>query len=34
LFQAGEEGVTSDLLPLISVIAGERRLEEEISNVI
>ena len=30
LFQAGEEGVTSDLLPLIMVIADEGRLEEEI----
>ncbi len=30
LFQAGEEGVTSDLLPLIMVVAGEGRLEEEI----
>ena len=30
LFQAGEEGVTSDLLPLIMAIAGEGRLEEEI----
>ncbi len=30
LFQAGEEGVTSDLLPLIMVIAGEGRIEEEI----
>src|SRR6266581_3808024 len=30
LFQAGEEGVTSDLLPLIMAVADERRLEEEI----
>src|SRR5215813_15131417 len=30
LFQAGEEGVTSDLLPLIMAIAEEGRLEEEI----
>lgn len=30
LFQAGEEGVTSDLLPLIMVVAGEGRLEEGI----
>src|SRR5205814_8545126 len=30
LFQAGEEGVTSDLLPLIEVVAGEGRIEEEI----
>jgi len=30
LFQAGEEGVTSDLLPLIMVVASEGRLEEEI----
>jgi ribonucleoside-diphosphate reductase beta chain len=30
LFQAGEEGVTRDLLPLIMAIAGEGRLEEEI----
>lgn len=29
LFQAGEESVTLDLLPLISVIAEEGRLEEE-----
>jgi ribonucleoside-diphosphate reductase beta chain len=29
LFQAGEEAVTVDLLPLIMVIAGEGRLEEE-----
>lgn len=29
LFQAGEESVTLDLLPLILVIAGEGRLEEE-----
>jgi ribonucleoside-diphosphate reductase beta chain len=29
LFQAGEESVTMDLLPLIMVIAGEGRLEEE-----
>lgn len=29
LFQAGEESVTMDLLPLILVIAGEGRLEEE-----
>lgn len=30
LFQAGEESVTLDLLPLIAVIAEEGRLEEEI----
>lgn len=30
LFQAGEEGVTVDLLPLIAVIAQEGRLEEEL----
>ena len=30
LFQAGEEAVTLDLLPLIQVIAAEGRLEEEI----
>src|SRR5437879_9934144 len=30
LFQAGEEGVTSDLLPLIMAVAQEGRLEEEI----
>jgi ribonucleoside-diphosphate reductase beta chain len=30
LFQAGEEGVTSDLLPLIMVVADEGRIEEEI----
>ena len=30
LFQAGEEGVTQDLLPLIMVVADEGRLEEEI----
>ena len=30
LFQAGEEGVTLDLLPLIMVIAEEGRLEEEL----
>ncbi len=30
LFQAGEESVTLDLLPLIQVIAREERLEEEI----
>ena len=30
LFQAGEEGVTKDLLPLIEVVAGEGRIEEEI----
>ncbi len=30
LFQAGEEGVTRDLLPLIQVIAQEGRLEEEL----
>lgn len=29
LFQAGEEGVTTDLLPLIMVIAAEGRIEEE-----
>ena len=29
MFQAGEEAVTLDLLPLILVIAGEGRLEEE-----
>ena len=30
LFQAGEEGVTVDLLPLIMTIASEGRIEEEI----
>jgi len=30
LFQAGEEGVTQDLLPLIMAIAEEGRIEEEI----
>src|SRR2546427_11023453 len=30
LFQAGEEGVTRDLLPLIMAVADEARLEEEI----
>lgn len=30
LFLAGEESVTEDILPLISVIARERRLEEEL----
>ena len=30
LFQAGEEGVTTDLLPLIMAVAQEGRLEEEI----
>ena len=30
LFQAGEEGVTTDLLPLIMAVAEEGRLEEEI----
>jgi len=30
LFQAGEEGVTLDLLPLILVIAQEGRIEEEL----
>jgi ribonucleoside-diphosphate reductase beta chain len=30
LFQAGEEAVTLDLLPLIMTIAGEGRLEEEL----
>jgi ribonucleoside-diphosphate reductase beta chain len=30
LFQAGEEGVTSDLLPLLMAVADEGRLEEEI----
>ncbi len=30
MFQAGEEGVTSDLLPLIMAVAGEGRIEEEI----
>src|SRR5438046_9731066 len=30
LFQAGEEGVTSDLLPLIMAVADEGTLEEEI----
>ena len=30
LFQAGEEGVTSDLLPLIMAVAEEGRIEEEI----
>src|SRR5579859_7638637 len=29
LFQAGEEGVTLDLLPLILAVAREQRLEEE-----
>src|ERR1700730_14591163 len=29
LFQAGEEGVTLDLLPLIMTVAREQRLEEE-----
>ena len=29
MFQAGEEAVTSDLLPLMMVIAQEKRLEEE-----
>ncbi|HET8844318.1 MAG TPA: ribonucleotide-diphosphate reductase subunit beta, partial [Ktedonobacteraceae bacterium] len=29
LFQAGEEGVTLDLLPLIMTVAREHRLEEE-----
>ena len=29
MFQAGEESVTLDLLPLIQVIAGEGRIEEE-----
>lgn len=29
MFQAGEEAVTLDLLPLIQIIAGEGRLEEE-----
>ncbi len=29
MFQAGEEAVTVDLLPLIMVVAGEGRLEEE-----
>ena len=30
MFQAGEEAVTLDLLPLIMVVAGEGRIEEEI----
>ena len=30
LFQAGEEGVTRDLLPLIEAVAREERIEEEI----
>jgi len=30
LFQAGEEGVTQDLLPLIMAVAEEGRIEEEI----
>src|SRR5438445_5743437 len=30
LFQAGEEGVTNDLLPLIMAVADEGRIEEEI----
>ena len=30
LFQAGEEGVTTDLLPLIMAVADEGRIEEEI----
>ena len=30
LFQAGEEGVTNDLLPLIMAVAEEGRIEEEI----
>ncbi len=30
LFQAGEESVVVDLLPLMQVVAGERRLEEEL----
>ncbi|MCB0259558.1 MAG: ribonucleotide-diphosphate reductase subunit beta, partial [Calditrichaeota bacterium] len=30
LFQGGEEAVTLDLLPLIMVIAKERRIEEEL----
>jgi ribonucleoside-diphosphate reductase beta chain len=30
MFQAGEESVTVDLLPLIAVVAGEGRLEEEL----
>lgn len=30
MFQAGEEAVTLDLLPLIMVIAGEGRIEEEL----
>jgi ribonucleoside-diphosphate reductase beta chain len=30
LFQAGEEAVTLDLLPLIQAVAGEGRLEEEL----
>ena len=30
LFQAGEEGVTTDLLPLIMAVAEEGRIEEEI----
>lgn len=30
MFMAGEEAVTADLLPLISVVAKEKRIEEEI----
>lgn len=30
LFQAGEEAVTLDLLPLVQAVAGEQRIEEEI----
>ena len=30
MFMAGEEAVTTDLLPLISVVAKEKRIEEEI----
>src|SRR5207249_11290979 len=30
LFQAGEEGVANDLLPLIMAVADEGRIEEEI----
>ncbi len=30
LFQAGEEAVTADILPLIMTVAGEGRLEEEL----
>lgn len=30
LFQSGEEAVTNDILPLISLVASEERLEEEI----